>query len=72
MDREGKEETEGERLSGTIYLWWHHVMSRDSIAEPSDKGSDTTIFTGNNKSGEDNSNSPETLYANQWRKYRMY
>jgi hypothetical protein len=29
MDREGKEETEGERLSGTIYLWWHHVMSRD-------------------------------------------
>jgi hypothetical protein len=29
MDREGREETEGERLSGTIYLWWHHVMSRD-------------------------------------------
>jgi hypothetical protein len=29
MDREGKEETEGERLSGTIYLWWHHVRSRD-------------------------------------------
>lgn len=47
----------------------HTVAHMLSIAEPSDKGSDTTIFTGNNKSGEDNSNSREILYWRSWWHY---